>query len=104
MNKYFNLVLLFELFRLSLQEFRYTGQRQIALDIANTSNRDNIQPTSTTATTKKSMTLPARMQPPTEFTEEMTSNCQTQLPISPPLLGSSGTGSIGRVENSKKGV
>lgn len=52
------------------------------------------------------MTLPARMQPPSEFNEEETTvnlNCQTQISMSPPILNSNGTGSIGRVENSKKG-
>lgn len=90
--------------RLSLQEFRYTGRRQIAEEIAVVKNRDIVQPVSTT-TTKKSMTLPARMQPPSEFNEETTANLnhQTQVSVTPPTINSNGTGSIGRVENSKKG-
>lgn len=73
-------------------------------DIACAKNRDVVQPVSNT-TTKKSMTLPARMQPPSEFNEETTANlnCQPQSSLSPPVLNSNGTGSIGRVENSKKG-
>lgn len=80
------------------------GRRKIMEEILVVNNRDNIQPTSTT-NTKKSMTLPARMQPPSEFNEEVTANlnCQAQLLLSPPILNSNGTGSIGRVENSKKG-
>jgi len=76
-------------------------------DIITANNRDTVQPTST-ANTKKSMTLPARMQPPSEFNEETTSNliCQTsaQLSVSPPILNINGTGSIGRVDNTKKGL
>lgn len=88
----------FILYRLSLQEFRYLGRQHITKEIAE-NNRDNVQPNST-ANTKKSMTLPARMQPPFEFNEETTANlnCQPQL-----TLISNGTSSIGRVENSKKG-
>lgn len=80
------------------------GRRQIVEEITAAYNRDNIQPTSTTSA-KKSMTLPARMQPPSEFSEEtlLNLNCQTQLPLSPPIVNSNGTGSIGRVENTKKG-
>lgn len=80
------------------------GRRQIMEDILVVNNGDNIQPTSTT-NTKKSMTLPARMQLSSEFNEEITANlnCQTQLFLTPPILSSNGTGSIGRVENSKKG-
>lgn len=91
-------------YRLSLQEFQYLGRRKILVDIAAANNQDNVQPTST-ANTKKSMTLPARMQPPSEFNEETTANlnCQTQVSLTPPILSSNGTGSIGRVENSKKG-
>lgn len=91
------------MFRLSLQEFRYTGRRQLTIEITASNNRDNTQPISN-PTTKKSMTLPARMQPPTEFIEETTnSNCPSQLFISPPFSGNNGTGSIDRVENLKKG-
>lgn len=84
--------------RLSLQEFRYIGRQNITKEIAE-NNLNNDQPNST-ANTKKSMTLPARMQPPFEFNEETTANlnCQPQL-----TLISNGTSSIGRVENSKKG-
>lgn len=81
------------------------GRRKIMEESLAVNNRDNIQPTSTT-NTKKSMTLPARMQPPSEFNEEVTANLngQVQLFLSPPILNSNGTGSIGRVENSKKGL
>lgn len=80
------------------------GRRQIVEDIACSKNCDNVQPVSNT-TTKKSMTLPARMQPPSEFNEETTNlNCQPQFSLSPPVLNNNGTGSIGRVENSKKGT
>lgn len=50
------------------------------------------------------MTLPARMQPPSEFNEETTVNLnhQTQVSVTP-SINSNGTGSIGRVEYSKKG-
>lgn len=95
----------FFLCRLSLQEFRYMGRRHIVEEALAANNRDNVQPTSTT-TTKKSMTLPARMQPPSEFNAETTANLNSQTQISqlmPPILSSNGTGSIGRVENSKKG-
>lgn len=81
------------------------GRRHIVEEVLAANNRDNVQPTSS-ATTKKSMTLPARMQPPSEFNVETTNNlnCQTQLSqLSPPILSSNGTGSIGRVENAKKG-
>lgn len=80
------------------------GRRQIVEDIRNAKNRDNDQSTSTTAT-KKSMTLPARMQPPSEFNEETTTNmnCQIQSTQSPSIINSNGTGSIGRGENLKKG-
>lgn len=90
--------------RLSLQEFQYAGRRQIVEEIANASNRDSTQPVCTT-TTKKSMTLPARMQPPSEFNEETTANLdhQAQVSVTPITINSNGTGSIGRVENSKKG-
>lgn len=91
--------------RLSLQEFRYMGRRHIVEETLAANNRDNVQPISTT-TAKKSMTLPARMQPPSEFNAETTanSNCQTQISqLTPTILSSNGTGSIGRVENSKKG-
>lgn len=92
------------LYRLSLQEFQYLGRRKIVEDIAAANNQDKVQPTSTDIT-KKSMTLPARMQPPSEFNEETSANLnfQTQVSVTPPILSSNGTGSIGRVENSKKG-
>jgi len=63
-----------------------------------TKNCDNIQP-------KKSMTLPARMQPPSEFNKPkiVNLNSQDQLSQSPELINNNGTGSIDRVENSKKG-
>lgn len=90
--------------RLSLQEFQYTGRRQIVEEITAASNRNNDQPIST-ATSKKSMTLPARMQPPAEFNEETIANlhCQNHS-LSPPILNINGTGSIGRGENSKRGT
>ncbi|XP_026816048.1 dedicator of cytokinesis protein 9 isoform X1 [Rhopalosiphum maidis] len=98
------IVAFFKIIELSLQEFRYMGRRYIMEETLAANNRDNAQPTSTT-TTKKSMTLPARMQPPSEFNVDSTANlnCQTQISqLTPPILSSNGTGSIGRVENSKK--
>lgn len=77
------------------------GRRQITEEISGTNNRVVVQTTSTT-TTKKSMTLPARMQPPSEFSEDTNLNHQTQVSVTP-TINSNGTGSIGRVENSKKG-
>lgn len=75
------------------------GRQHIVEEIVAAKNQDNVQQTSAT-TSKKSMTLPARMQPPSEFNEETTTNlnCQT-----PQQICNNGTGSIGRVENSKKG-
>lgn len=78
------------------------GRRQILDDII-TKNCDNIQSISTT--TKKSMTLPARMQPQTEFNETKTANLNSQeyLSRSPELINNNCTESIVLIENSKKG-
>ncbi|VVC41311.1 Hypothetical protein CINCED_3A009340 [Cinara cedri] len=92
-----DIVAFFKIVELCLQEFRYMGRQHITKEFAE-NNRDNVQPNSA-ANTKKSMTLPARMQPPFEFNMETTANlnCHPQL-----TLISNGTSSIGRVDNSKK--
>lgn len=74
------------------------GRQHIVEEIIAAKNQDNVQQISAT-TSKKSMTLPARMQPPSDFNEESITNLNCQAP---PICNN-GTGSIGRVENSKKG-
>ncbi|XP_050434883.1 dedicator of cytokinesis protein 9 isoform X2 [Adelges cooleyi] len=101
-------VAFFKIIVLSLQEFRYAGRRQLAAEIASANIRCNdISQSVAGVTTKKAMTLPARMQPPSEFNGKTTllQQQQQQLHQTPShvatqnvLIGNSGTGSIGRVE------
>ncbi|XP_050528941.1 dedicator of cytokinesis protein 9 isoform X2 [Daktulosphaira vitifoliae] len=93
-------VAFFKIIELSLQEFQYLGRDQltaIATAAVNSHTTDNNQPI-LGSTTKKAMTLPARMQPPSDFHIEKLLHQHQTSPTQTTLIGSSGTGSIGRVE------